>query len=212
MFLFQMRNYNDPSLDAEAETLLCQSIEAQARKAFPKIWKITDFLNGYVEKGSVWEKRRRRYRIFGIILFALGFFILVSGLVEPRNPILIKTGIFTIFAGSFAFILLLNRKKRVPIGHKTIARKCLKIFRSFDYTNQPCSFHFDENGINIASAQEERFVSYVQFLEILESEHLWLLTYGDIKKPMMTLLQKKDLISGDANDFLPYIRQKIVSS
>ena len=209
MFLFQMSDYNDPALNAEMEALLCQSLETQSRKACPKVWKITDFLNGYAEKGSDQEKRRRMYRIYGLLLIALGIFVLIPGLVEPRSPILIRTGMFAICVGVFAFVLLLNRKKKVSFGIKIIARKCLKLFRSLDYTNQPCNLHFNENGMNIASAQEEKLIPYNQMLDIFESEHLWLLDFGDIKKPMMILLQKQDLISGDPYEFMPYIRQKI---
>ena len=193
MLLFQMSNYDKTTLDAEAEAILCQCLDTQVRRRSPKSWRVSDYIHSFSP-------------YIGLFLMALGLFVLILFMNEASGSRL-RAAIVSIVLGVILFWG--GRKKNGYIITKIIARKCLKLFRSLDYTNQPCNLHFNENGMNIASAQEEKLIPYNQMLDIIESEHLWLLDFGDIKKPMMILLQKQDLISGDPHEFMPYIRQKI---
>ncbi|MDE7244237.1 MAG: hypothetical protein K2O18_09715, partial [Oscillospiraceae bacterium] len=102
-FAFHLSGCNDPALDEEAVRLLVQRLEAHSRKAAPGIWAATDKLNAYAAKGPGREKRRTRYRVYGVLLLALGIFVLVPGLMEPRTPVLIGTGLLAIFSGLLEF-------------------------------------------------------------------------------------------------------------
>ena len=75
--VFHLSGYHDPALDEETVQLLVQRLEAHSRRAAPEIWAATDKLNAYAAKGPGREKRRTRYRVYGVILLALGIFVLV---------------------------------------------------------------------------------------------------------------------------------------
>ena len=84
-FIFHITNYDDPALDAEAAELLRQRLEAKSRQTVPGMWRVTDRLNARASKGPGRETRRR-YRVYGVLLMALGVFALVPGLMEPQIP------------------------------------------------------------------------------------------------------------------------------
>ena len=64
-----------------------------------------------------------------------------------------------------------------------------------------------EAGMAICVGEDKALMPYDKMTAIFETEHLWLLAYDGGKGTL--LLQKKDLSSGDANAFSPYILQKI---
>lgn len=208
-FVFQLTNYDDPALDEEAVRLLTQCLEAHSRKVVPGIWAATDKLNAYAAKGPGREKRRTRYRVYGVILLALGIFVLVPGLMEPRNPVLIGTGVFSIFSGILEFCLVRKRKPRVPPAScRKEAAALLEGRRSIDWTapENRTELRFDAEGMSILAGEEAKAVPYGSMTDIFETERLWLLVYG---QEQAVLLQRKDLIAGDPTDFLPYIREKL---
>lgn len=207
MFLFQISNYDDTVLDAETEELLRQRLEAHSRQTVPGMWKLTDSTNAYATKGPGREKRKEGYRIYGILLIALGIFALVPGLMEPRIPTLICGGGLAIFAGVLEFCLV-NKKKapKVPVVCQKEAKSLLEGRRAIDWTKNLVKINFDEAGMTIFSDKVKEIISYDKIKSVFETEHLWLLVYNE-KKAL--LLQKKDLISGHTNEFLPYIRQEI---
>ena len=206
MFLFQISNYDEPALDIETAQLLCQRLEAHSRRALPGMWKVADSLNNYASKGPGQKKRQGRFRVYGVILIALGIFALVPGLVEPREPALILAGAVAIIAGLLS--LFLNRGEKsdvVPASCKKEAEKLLEGRRAIDWNNTNSKVEFDEKGMTILSGENQETVSYDQISEMFESKHLWLLIYGSEKA---LLLQKKDLISGNADLFTSQILEK----
>ena len=202
-FLFQISDYGNPALDAETAELLRQRLEAGSRRALPGMWKMTDRMNTYAGEGPGREKRRGRFLVYGVVLIALGVFVFVPGLVEPRNPALLFVGAAAIVAG-FLELFLARREKiaPVPASCKKEAEKLLESRRAVDWHNIEARVEFDEQGMNISSGEKRETVPYGQISELFESDHLWLLIYGDEKA---LLLQKKDLVSGDAGQFAPYI-------
>lgn len=209
MCLFQISSYDDPALDGEVEELLRQRLETHSRRTLPRMWKATDTLNNYADKGPGREKRQGRYRIYGVVLLALGVFVLVPGLAEPRTPILILAGIIAIIAGFLNFFL--SGKKRtvgVPTSCKNEAKKLLTGRRAIDWGKAKTKIDFEETDITITSGESQEIIPYAQISEVFESEHLWLLMYHDERA---LLLQKKDLVSGDAAMFTSHILQKTAS-
>ena len=79
-FVFRLSDYGDPALDSEAARLLEQRLEAQSRRAAPGVWRWVDRLRACAAEGQ----ERRRRRIYGAVLLALGVFLLVPGLAEPE--------------------------------------------------------------------------------------------------------------------------------
>ncbi|MBD5149122.1 MAG: YcxB family protein [Oscillibacter sp.] len=211
-FVFHLSGYNDPALDGETVRLLVQRLEAHSRRAAPGIWAATDKLNAYAAKGPGREKRRTRYRVYGVLLLALGIFVLVPGLMEPRTPVLIGAGLLAIFSGILEFRLVRERKPPAPPAScKREAADLLKRRRSIDWSlpENRTELRFDGAGLSISAGEQAETVSYGDMTAIFETERLWLLLYGG---EQAVLLQKKDLTTGDAAEFLPYLREKIAEN
>lgn len=211
-FIFRLSSYDDPVLDDETVRLLLQRLEAHSRKAAPGMWAATDKLNAYAAKSPGREKRWMRYRVYGVILLALGIFVLVPGLVEPRNPALIGAGLVAIFSGILEFRLVREKKPLTPPAScKREAADLLKKRRSIDWSlpENRTELCFDEAGLSISAGEQTKTVPYSDMTAIYETERLWLLLYG---AEQAVLLQKKDLTVGDAAEFMPYLQEKITEN
>lgn len=211
-FIFRLSSYHDPVLDEETVQLLVQRLEAHSRKTVPGIWAATDKLNAYAAKGPGREKRRTRYRIYGVVLLALGIFVLVPGLVEPRSPVLMVAGLIGIFSGILEFRLVREKKPPAPPAScRKEAAELLKKRRSMDWSlpENRTELHFNNVGLSISAGEQTKAIPYSDMTAIFETKHLWLLLYG---AEQAVLLQKKDLTAGDVAEFLPYLREKIAES
>lgn len=204
-FLFQITDYNNPSLDAETAELLRQRLEARSREAAPGMWKVTDRLEAWAAPAV--KGRRRRYALQGAALIALGVFALVPGLMEPRVPSLILMGFLSILAG---LLTIYGAKVKLPpeppASCKKEASELLKGRRETDWEALRAEVRFDEEGWSVKTAEGGSRTPYGALKSVFETERLWLLVD---RKDQALLLQKKDLVSGGAEDFLPYLRAKI---
>lgn len=207
MFLFELSNYDDLSLYAEVKDLLRQRLEASSRQAIPVIWKITDRVNAYADKKPSQENRRVRYRIYGIILLALGIFALVPGLVEPRTPALILAGGFAAFIGILQIILACRKSSQdIPASCQKEAAALWEGRRAVDWSKAQQKIVFDETGMKFCPEAAQETISYDSISDIFETEHLWLMIYT---KDKALLLQKRDLTIGEPDTFSSYILRKI---
>ena len=208
-FVFHLSAYDDPALDGETVRLLTQRLEAHSREVMPGLWKATDGLNAYAAKGPGREKRRTRYRIYGVFLIALGVFVLVPGLMEPRTPVLIGTGILAILSGFVEFALVREKRPpKPPASCRKEAARLLEQRRSIDWSlpENRTELCFDGEGMSIHAGEETKTVTYADMTAVFETDRLWLLVYG---AEQAVLLQKKDLAAGDPEKFKPYLLEKI---
>lgn len=206
-FLFRLSNYDGPALETETVELLCQRLEARSRQVMPRMWRVTDRLNAHAAKGSGIGKRR--CRVYGVILIALGIFALVPGLMEPRIPSLIGAGSFAVLAGGLEFCLAgVKRPLAPPAPCRREAAELLKLCRETDWDALRAEVRFDEAGWSVKTAEGESRTAYDHLRSVFETERLWLLVD---KKDQALLLQKKDLVSGEAGDLLPYLQGKIIN-
>lgn len=208
-FVFHISAYDDPALDGETVRLLTQRLEAGSREAVPGMWALTDKLNAYAAKGPGREKRRTRYRVYGVLLIALGIFVLVPGLTEPGTPVLIGTGIFVILSGLLEFWLVRERKPAAPPASCRKEAACLlEQRRSVDWSlpENRTELRFDATGLSVSAGKETQTIPYEDMTAIYAADRLWLLVYG---AEQALLLQKKDLTAGDAEKFAAYLQEKI---
>ena len=209
-FLFRISAYDGPALETEAAELMRQRLEARSREVLPGMWKMTDRLNTRASKGPDTGKRRRLYWVSGVLLIALGIFALVPGLMVPRTPGLIGAGGLAVFAGMVSFCLAKGRKPlRPPASCRKEAEELLKFPRETDWAALRAEICFDEAGWSVHTAEGKSRTSYQELRSVFETEHLWMLV---TEKDMALLLQKKDLIAGEAMKFLPGLREKITEN
>lgn len=201
-FVFQITNYDDPTMDAETAELLRQRLEARSREAAPGMWKVTDRLEAWAALAV--KGHRRRYALQGAALIALGVFALVPGLMEPRVPSLILIGALSILAG---LLTIYGTKVKLPpespASCKKEAAELLKGRRETDWETLRAEVRFDETGWTVKTAEGESRTGYDQLRGVFESERLWLLV---CEKDMAMLLQKRDLVSGETGNFLPCLQ------
>ncbi|WP_297872041.1 YcxB family protein [uncultured Oscillibacter sp.] len=205
-FVFRVSNYDAPELEFETAELLRRRLEARSRQVMPGMWKVTDKLNAHAAKGPGIGKRR--YRVYGVILIALGIFALVPGLMEPRIPSLIVTGGFAALMGVWCLCLRERRPLQPPASCRREAAALLKARRETDWDALRAEVRFDEAGWFVKTAEGESRTAYEDLRSVFETERLWLLVGGT---EQALLLQKKDLVSGEAGDFLPYLQGKIIN-
>lgn len=137
------------------------------------------------------KKRRIRYKIYGFFLLAMGIFLLVPGLTEPRElfaPLL--AGLFSTAAGIAALWCGGNRQSKQFIR---AAQTLLGHLKKIPSTQ----VRFTHEGMDIAGTQT---VPYTRFDLALETEDLFLLTYED----QILVLQKRDLATGNGAAFFPF--------
>ena len=207
-FVFRLSRYDAPGLEAETAELLRRRLEARSRQVMPGMWKVTDRLNARAAKGPGLEKRRRRCRIYGTVLIALGVFALVPGLMEPRIPGLIFAGSLAVFSGMAEFCLAGAKGPLQPSAScRKEAAELLRLRRETDWEALRAKVRFDEAGWSLHTAEGGGRTAYDQLEGVFETERLWLLVD---KKEQALLLQKKDLVSGEAGEFAPCLRGKII--
>ena len=210
MYLFQISNYDDPAVDRETAELLHQRLEAESRQRCPTMWNAIDRIRTHAAKGPkgpAREKRKVRYRIYGVFLLALGLLTLILGLMPPRTTGVIIVGGAVIIAGLLEFALARGRTPpRIPASCKKEARKALELRRTVDWEKLKTAIRFEDAGITICAEENEEHLSYTRIKSAFESLHLWLVVCDDERA---LLLQKKDLRSGNADSFLSDIISKM---
>ena len=210
MYLFQISNYDDPAVDRETAELLHRHLEAESRRRCPAMWNAIDRIRTHAAKGPkgpAREKRKVRYRIYGVFLLALGLLTLILGLMPPRTTDVIIVGGAVIIAGLLEFALARGRTPpRIPASCIKEARKALELRRTVDWEKLKTAIRFEDAGITICAEENEEHLSYTRIKSAFESLHLWLVVCDD---ECALLLQKKDLRSGNADSFLSDIISKM---
>ena len=87
---------------AELQEELAKALRARteiiSRKMNPKLWRMTDGVNRFAEANRadnpVLKRRKTVQTVLSVVLAAIGVFLLVTGLTEPRNTTLLAAGVF----------------------------------------------------------------------------------------------------------------------
>ena len=124
-------------------------------------------------------------------------------------PILIFIGPLGILAGLLTIYgAKVKSPPQPPASCKKEAAELLAGWRALDGPGAPVEVRFDENGLSVSAGEDRETVPYGDMTGIFGTERLWLLVYGGERA---LLLQKKDLVSGGAERFLPYVLDKLAT-
>lgn len=210
-FIFQITNYDDPALDGEAVELLRQRLEVKSRQTHPALWKLMD----HIETRAIPEVKAhpRRYVLRGAAMIALGVFSLVLGLAPPPSLSLTSVGVLAILLGLLSIrgvkVAKVKSPPQPPASCKKEAAELLAGRRAVDWSEPSVKVCFDEEGMTVSDGENREAVPYGDMTEIFETERLWLLAYSGERA---LLLQKKDMVLGEAGDFLPFLQENIDQS
>ncbi len=195
-YCFRLTPYDRAALTPQLALALEKRTEALSRAKMPRLWARIDRLNEKhrgADKKAI-RKARIRFRIYGILLLLLGLFLLIPGLLSPKElfvPMLI--GIIAVLSG--VFYLWIGRNQT----NARYARAADKLLSSAE--NVPAAeVRFTPEGMTPDGGQT---AAYSDFDFLIETDDLFVFTWSG----HLTVLQKKDLISGDAAAFLVRIAE-----
>lgn len=219
-FVFELSSYDSPELDAETVRMVDQLMEAQSRSILPGVWAVTDRVNQNSRDEARWPNQQRaakRYRLYSALLLGLGIFMLVPGLMEPKELMVVLLGGVLAVLTSLAYFrrakslsrgagLSAQRQRGPAPSACKAAGQLLERMRGLDLKKSPASVIFDESGVIITEPQEKtQLTAYSGVTGVFEEKHAWLLAYGERQT---LLLQKKDLTVGNIEDFVDYVQER----
>lgn len=201
-FVFVPTHYS-PELQSELAKALRARTEIVSRKKNPKLWRMTDGVNRFAEECRADDpllKRRGIVRtVLSVILAAAGVFLLVTGLMEPKNMTLLVTGVIALVIAAARFL---------PRPDADMTRQCqksaallLKSLGGLDLSSKP-KIRFTDEAMQIKTNQKSADFPYEKMETLVETPSLFLLTHSG----SATVLQKKDLILGTPEEFLDFFR------
>lgn len=200
----------DLSLADELSHALEKRTELASRKKYPGLWRQNDRLHAYHERtGSAgFGKGRKIFRtVLTVILLLLGLFLLIPGLMDPKNlkePLIV--GILAVSCALFRIVIsILNRRgrKRNP-RYDAAAEKVLAKLRQFDTVNHPRVI-FSEEGMCVEDDESSSRFRLDTFDTMIETPSLFVMTYDGT----VTALKKSDLTEADPADFCAWLREAL---
>ena len=189
-----------PQLRRELAQAMDKRLEVHSRQTMPGLWSLTDRLDRTPRAPEKVLKRRRvRYRIYGALLLFLGLFLLIPGLMEPKElawPL--AAGVLATFSG----VRLLLPRRRGPTHRGW--RQAETLLKSL---TEPTAkeVEFSDAAIGIRSDDGSFQVLYEAVNALIETERLYVFS---VLERSALVLQKKDLVKGDAAAFLPFLSEK----
>ena len=205
-FRFEIGPYDTGKLLPQLSRALELRTELYSRQRLPLLWRWTDWLRG---RNTGRTERRLRARILALLCLALGLFLLIPGLMEPRElltPLLV--GAASTLAGLAGLWRSRKRKESSPgqgaahgpwRGRRNnpfdqAARKLLQGKEALS-AEEALSASFSQEGMVLCQGEIQlALVPYGDFTEVFETADAWLLIHGD----QAVVLQRKDLRGGDA--------------
>ena len=201
-FVFVPTHYS-PELQSELAKALRARTEIVSRKKNPKLWRMTDGVNRFAEEYRADDpllKRRGIVRtVLSVILAAAGVFLLVTGLMEPKNMTLLVTGVIALVIAAARF--LPRPDADMTRQFQKLAALLLKSLGGLDLSSKP-KIRFTDEAMQIKTNQKSADFPYEKMETLVETPSLFLLTHSG----SATVLQKKDLILGTPEEFLDFFR------
>ncbi|NLX63801.1 MAG: YcxB family protein [Clostridiaceae bacterium] len=200
-YVFVLSKYNEGLFKTQVSKALEKRTELVSRQRYPKLWRFTDKMNsrGKVPE-EVLKKRHVRYRIYGIILMIVGLFVLIPSLVEPKEllvPLLV--GALSVCMGIIYFRQGRKSKKKKLTSFDKAAVKLFTEYKKIPERQIKVIFTDDE-----VKLEDKINFAYSDIENIFITEDLIILIWN--KK--FTVLQKKDLSSGNIEEFISFITNK----
>ncbi len=185
-----------PELTEQVSAAIAKRTELASREKYPGLWEKTDKLNEKNLSAPALKRRKTFRKIYGIICIALGIFLFIPGLMEPKELFV------PLVVGACATILgisaVIPRKTNAERFEKK-AKKLISAINSSISANDTVVFNDEaifENGALL--------MEYQNLEPIIENRSIWFVCDG-IK---VMILRKTDLVSGSEEDFSAFVFEK----
>ena len=184
------------NLSYEISETVAKRTEIFSRKKFPGLWEKTDALNAKNLSAPALKRRIRLRRFYGIICIALGIFLFVPGLVNPRELFV------PLIVGAFAIIFGISAVIPRKTNAEKFLKKAKKLAKAINSSLKPGdTVVFGENGI---FENGGALMKYEELEDVIENRSIFLVCDG--KKIMV--LRKTDMVAGNPEDFRIFIEEK----
>ena len=211
-YIFQTSAYDVEQLTGEVSVALEKRVELASRRRLPGMWKATDSLS---QKNGAQQMTRSRLvyrRVVGIALIALGLFMLIPGLKEPKELLL------ALIAGACGIVIGIHslwgtRKKPVKEVAETPAKMPeKKLSKRYEDTARTflsnlakvgqTEVRFSEDGMQLG---ESALIGYGEMEYFIETPQGYLVAWGT----QATFLQKKDLQDAVEGEFHAFVSERV---
>ncbi len=196
-FVFKTGSYDGPGLTAQVSRALAARTEIESRAKMPRMWRTIDKLNAS-ERADAEElaRRRRRSRVYGVLLLILGVLLLVPGVMNPAEMALqLAAGCVGVVAGALCLRPRSTRSSNLQRQFERAAREL--IGKAGDAAGT--EVRFTDTGMELG----ETVVEYAALDSVIATEDIYMFVWDG----KVTVLQKRDLDGGDA-DFDEFLRGK----
>lgn len=200
-FIFSMKPYDVDTHFPQVAQMLQKRVELASRKKLPGLWKLTDKLNAVPRAPEAELKRRKeRQRRWGGLLLVMGIFLFVPGVMKPQElPVPLVAGFFAIVMG----MLYLRKRDRKKKSLEKKAKQLLEKMNS-SMEGQKLRLIFYDAELAITGVGDDKKISYANMECALETADL----FGLIYENQIVLLQKKELLLGNAEDLIKALKEK----
>lgn len=196
-FVFKTSGYDSSELTAQVSRALEVRTELESRAKMPGMWKAIDRLNASERAGEEeLARRRKRGKVYGVLLLILGVLLLVPGVMAPGEMALqLIAGCVGIVAGALCLRPRSTRSSNLHRQFERAARELLGKLREAPETD----VRFTDEGMELGEVK----VPYSDFGCVIATEDIYLPVWGK----QATVLLKRDL-DGDAAAFDEFLRGK----
>lgn len=197
-FIFLLSHYEEQNKSQLFYTLK-KLTAMKSRKATPHMWAIIDKLDTVPKVSeNVFEKRRKRYKLYGVFLIILGLFAIIPSLMAPNELLAVLiSGIVALLLGViYLFQPQINSDKSL---HKETDHIWSE-YQVFD-ENENATIIFRDAGIY---ENEKMLISFSDLSQAVFCQDIILFIW----EKGFILLQKKDLASSNVTEFINFITSK----
>ena len=209
-FIFQVSGVNREEIFPQISAALEKRLEVRQRQMRPN--RGPDLSAMTEEQRKAFEKQQRiKGIIWGVILIAIGLYLLIPNLSQPKGAVLqIVVGAFAAIMGVSNVMKALRKpnQESKPKDRTKFDNAAKEFLDGQEETtkDKKLQIAFFEEELAIITGEledlEQEAVSYADVEVTVETRDAFLMTHGG----RGILLQKKDITVGDVDDFRDFIK------
>lgn len=209
-FIFQVGSVDQEVIAPQVSAALERRLEIRNQQMMPKRNAVDPKTMTKEQQEAMRKRERMKKIIWGVVLAALGLYLFVPSLKQPKEMIL------QLIVGALAIVMGLNNllrggkqkdKPKDKAKFDNAAKEFLEAQAESIKDKKLQVAFFDEEIVMISGELEEldqETVAYSDVEVALETKDVFLLTHNG----RGVLLQKKDIIFGELNEFREFLAEK----
>lgn len=197
-YIFECSKEDYSTLEEQINVALSKSIELYSRTKLSATWRVIDRLNKGKRPSQVHlNKRKKRYKFYGILLSILGVIFILLGLMDPVElKGLIYYGLFLILVG---ILYIRSQKKRKRV--KKSVKKFIEGLKENNKKTRGLKLSFDSDGIY--SCEQDLLMRFEDIDHVIITQDIFFFIYSKNLFPLL----KRDLLENRSKDFEAFLQE-----